>query len=206
MITIPEAITHLRLMTSIFQMDPRNKATLEQITKLLESMQWQPVVGWEQKYDVSRSGVIRNKQGVVVTQWKNDQGYMLAKLSNPRKDVRVHRMVAKSHIPNPCSKPDVNHIDHRRDHNHVANLEWCTQKENLAHMTSSGRRASPWKNKRSPNAKLSDDVISQIIQLRIEGLSYQSLASMFNTSKRTIGRILNGEAYSPLPAAPNRSE
>lgn len=43
---------------------------------------------------------------------------------------RVARLVAQAFIPNPDDKPEVNHIDHVRDHDHVDNLEWVTSVEN----------------------------------------------------------------------------
>lgn len=45
----------------------------------------------------------------------------------------IHRLVAMCYIDNPDNKPFVNHQDGDPSNNHVSNLEWCTNSENVQH-------------------------------------------------------------------------
>lgn len=51
----------------------------------------------------------------------------------------IHRLIAKYFIPNPDSKPYVDHINTDRLDNRPENLRWVTQKENMNNPLSVGR-------------------------------------------------------------------
>ena len=55
-----------------------------------------------------------------------------------RRDLYVHRLVAKYFIPNPDNKNVVNHKNCQRDDNRAENLEWCTTRENIGYAVSLG--------------------------------------------------------------------
>lgn len=70
----------------------------------------------------------------------NHDGYLRIQIwkNNKCEFVSVHRLVAETFIENPLNKPFVNHKDGNKQNNHVSNLEWCTQKENIKHAWSNG--------------------------------------------------------------------
>lgn len=93
-------------------------------------------------YEVSNAGLVRNKNsGKILQQTIGREGrYLNVYLSNNgvENTQRVHRLVAKAFIPNPEDKPQVNHINGNRFDNTIANLEWCTSKENNMHAVQTG--------------------------------------------------------------------
>ena len=86
-------------------------------------------------HEVSNNGLIRNVNGHLLKPWVGTTGYYHIKMfvSGKRKNLKLHRLVAKAFIPNPENKPCINHIDGNKLNNCVNNLEWCTHAENMTH-------------------------------------------------------------------------
>lgn len=53
----------------------------------------------------------------------------------------VHRLVAKSFLPNPYDYPEINHKDENKLNNCVDNLEWCSRQYNKNYGTGNKRSA-----------------------------------------------------------------
>lgn len=108
--------------------------------EILES--WVPLAGWEGIYEVSDHGSIKRilkAQGTkntgtikIHTTWNGYSYCILCRYAN-KKHIAIHRAVAMSFIPNPLSKPEVNHKDGDKSNNRVDNLEWVTKSENGLH-------------------------------------------------------------------------
>jgi len=159
-------------------------------------MKWKKIKS-HPHYEVSDSGIVRKTAcKTVIGQWKKG-GYPTVKLSKPRKDAQVHRLVAMEFLDMDDILPCVNHKDFDTENNNVSNLEWCTQSYNVKYSKSAGRYSdSYWKGKRSPSAKLSDETVEKIRkEYSLGGTSYQKLADKYGSSKRSVQRIINGVHY-----------
>ena len=64
-------------------------------------------------------------------QFLDKKGYAMVSIAG--QTTKIHRLVAKTFIPNPENKPQVNHKDGNKTNNCVDNLEWCSNSENISH-------------------------------------------------------------------------
>lgn len=98
--------------------------------------------GFENLYTIDECGNVYSvRNQCILKPYPNENGYMKVNLydSNGKcKKKYVHRLVAEAFISNPENKPNVNHIDCDVKNNHVSNLVWCTQCENIDHQVRMG--------------------------------------------------------------------
>lgn len=99
--------------------------------------QWCKVSGYE-LYHISNLGRLKsfNRGGVkIMKQFHNADNYLSTSISldGKNKTVGVHRLVGLHFVPNPLSKPEVNHLDGVRDNNVSWNLGWATDSEQQIH-------------------------------------------------------------------------
>jgi len=114
--------------------------------------QWKDVPGYEGMYEVSDEGRVRSlyrivksssSRGVVfdkpypskMLREADNRGYSIVVLckGGVPKPFTIHRLVMLAFVG---PKPDglqINHLNGRKDDNHVSNLEYCTLSENLLH-------------------------------------------------------------------------
>lgn len=102
----------------------------------------------------------------------------------------VHRLVAEAFLPNPESKPQVNHINGIKTDNRVENLEWCTSSENIAHAYATGLTINHGDN--NGNSKLNEQQVHDIRALKGK-MSQRKIAAVFGVSQCQVHNILSGK-------------
>jgi hypothetical protein len=162
---------------------------------------WKGVKGFEDCYEISNLGNLRNKERFVkhykggVRKYKselkkirlNDKGYFRCNLKKDGKryDCLVHRLVAESFLKNIENKNFVNHKNGIKNDNRVENLEWCNLSENTIHAVKN----------RLIKTKLTD---KEVLEISSNNLSTRKIAKLYNVSPSIIWRIKNKKSYKHL--------
>ncbi|QDP42961.1 HNH endonuclease [Bacillus phage vB_BmeM-Goe8] len=155
---------------------------------------WKPlkdIIAHGDNYEVSSHGRVRNaKTGRVLKNLIDSNGYhrLSLNLDGKRKTYEVHRLVALAFIPNPESKPMVNHIKgDQKGNNRVDNLEWATGKENSQHAVDTGL---------SGKTKLNEAIVKEIKQLLVNKVPQNVIAAKFRVTRQCVSSIQRGKTWS----------
>lgn len=171
----------------------------------LQIEEWRPIVGFEGLYEVSSLGRVRSldhwvrnrysnalRRGRVLKQTSDRAGYLQVNFSksNVISTHKVHRLVAKAFIGEaPTDDAHVNHIDFKKDHNEVTNLEWCSREYNHRHAVDAGRMDGHLSPKRGK--KLTTEKVREIKAAIADGATWRSTAKRFGISNPTLTKIMN---------------
>lgn len=168
---------------------------------------WKDVIGYEGIYTIDISGTITSnkinrKKGFVFKGGKNASGYITVGLRKDgiHKTCLMHRLLAQHFIPNPESKPYINHINGIRHDNRLENLEWCTQKENVHHYINMGlKKVLSLQGHLHPNSRLSFEQILEIRKKYSDGIKTGKLMAEYGEDNKTIWNIVNYRTYKNVP-------
>lgn len=148
--------------------------------------EWKDIMETNNKYEVSNFGYIRNKKTNRILKPYENNGYLCINLSDGRKSIfyTVSRLVAQYYIENPENKEYVNHIDGNKLNNIYTNLEWSTQKENVAHANKTG--LNPFHREPVNQYDKNDNYIKTFDSIEEAALS-------IDKTRHTIIRVLKGK-------------
>lgn len=188
------------------------------------------ITGFE-RYSVDECGNVSNNiTGTMLKTRLSTNGYLRVGLRTGTveyerpKTLNIHRLVAEHFIPRVQGKEQVNHKDGNKLNNHIDNLEWATNSENIRHAYANGlypekrkkfnlseqgrllRESKEYKDKmRNKNASVGNT--KPVIQVTLAGefvAEYQNCVvaartlfdTQFNLKDRLIARCARGKAKS----------
>lgn len=166
------------------------------------NIEWKPVYGWEDYYEVSNTALVRRIKGGERTRFmrelpgsKTSHGYRNITLTRNGKCTKyyIHRLVALSFIPNPENKPQINHKDGNGLNNDITNLEWVTSRENLIHRS---RVLKKEIGEAHHAATLKNSAISKVRALVLLGSMPSVIARQLSVSRAVIKSIKSGRTWS----------
>ena len=180
---------------------------------------WRPVVGLEDRYEVSDCGRVRsvpriaNRGGVqqrvcgkIIAQQllksKRCESRYKVTLLTPqgRKHYLVHRLVAAAFCVKPAGCDVVNHLDNNPQNNCASNLEWTTPAGNAAHANKQGRLRMPIVNGASnPASRYSERQALQVIKKLREGQPKKAIAAELAVTYSFVAEIACGRRWKHLP-------
>ena len=147
---------------------------------------WKDCPMHESSYMVSSLGNFkRKKDNSIVKKWINDKGYISISLCSKAK--QAHRFVALAFIENIENKPQVDHIDNDKTNNHVSNLRWVTQSENLVK-----RKIT------KPSKKLNNEMVIAIKHFINNGIPQMKIAKLLGIGYKRVNNINTGIRYKKI--------
>lgn len=169
---------------------------------------WKDIEEYESLYQVSNQGRVRSLDRTVINNGSirliegkllkpinNGFGYLYINLCKDSKIKRtaIHRLVAKTFLPNPDNLAQVNHKNEIKSDNRVENLEWCNSKYNANY---GNRNAKCTESKRNKYGKIVKqyDINGNLINImymgdaiKIKKIYYANLIKCCKGKQKTAG-------------------
>lgn len=161
----------------------------------METEIWKDIPEYEGLYQASNLGRIksinskrRNHDVIMSDKSIANNGYIVVclKRNGKPKTHSVHRLIAKTFIPNPYNYPVINHKNENKLDNRVENLEWCTYSYNISYGSNRYKRALKL-GKKVFCVELNKTFVSIKEAGRITNIPYQNIASCCRGKLKSAG-------------------
>ena len=160
---------------------------------------WKTIDGYEGLYEVSDQGRVKslgnNKFGKekILKPVKTSVGYLKVTFCKDgyKKQLLVHRLVAKAFIQNPNNLETVNHKDEVKTNNIASNLEWMSKKDNNNYGTRNKRAAEALSNQVQMLDKSTGELLATFPSTceaeRVTGIDQGSISKCCNGNRKSAG-------------------
>lgn len=165
------------------------------------------IQGFEGSYAINEQGEIWSyprwgTRGGWVKKYLQYKGYEIVYLGlgkrSESKTFFVHRLVAKTFIPNPNNLPEINHKNCVKLNNRVENLEWCTHLQNMQHAYANGLVGHA-RGEDNPRSKINQRKANRIRKSYANGkITQRQLARLYGVNQRLIWSILHKKIWNYL--------
>lgn len=172
--------------------------------------EWLPAYGFEGYYEISSIGRLRRvkaaartRPGLINRPGIDKDGYHRYTMSCDmvRSTRTAHRMVYEAFVGPIAEGMQINHKNGKKQDNRLENLEVVTPSENTRHgFRVLGRKPPihPCPGTRNGRAKLTEDQVREVFQLRALGWSQQKIADRFGVHQTGVSGILRGASWRHL--------
>lgn len=145
-------------------------------------------------YITEEGDVFRHGRKLKCNNQNSYRGICLFHEDGTRSREYVHRLVAKQFIPNPENKPFINHKDGNKTNNHVSNLEWVTNAENIKHAKDNNLLCVGT----DKSDLYTDAQIKTVCRLLESGLRVVDISNTTNVCQKTISMIKNRKQWTHI--------
>ena len=148
-------------------------------------------------YTVFENGDVYNGVRKITQRPNYKDGYacFTAGKKNHRINVKTHSVVGKLFVDNPYGLPELDHLDNNRMKPSADKLEWVTHQENIRRAHERGSYKDYYVGVKNPKAKLNDDIVKDIRNDFVNGLTQNKISKKYNVPWSTVHNIVTYQTW-----------